>query len=321
MSIKKRGFVMKKIALCFSVFAAISLIGPVAFLKPDNKAVIPQKSETVIRKSEGDNSFRVKLADGKTVVVSSKDYIVGCLAGEMPVEFEKEALKAQGVAAYTFALYKKSISDNDFDITADYTVDQCYLTVDEQKSKWGEDFEKNREYFEEIARSVEGEWLSFENKPALSVYHSVSSGATYSAKEVWGEDIPYLRPVDSSSDKLDKNYKNTVELSVPDFNALVGSEDKNKTPSIEVKHSESGRVYKVVVNSKAQSVDEFVKKTGLVSINFECQIKDNKVLLISYGKGHGVGMSQCGANAMAKSGSTYKEILHHYYSGCSIKKN
>ena len=223
-----------------------------------------------------------------------------------------DALKAQGIAAYTFALYKSELSGKDYDITADYKVDQCYLTDDELKEKWGEKYSENKKRLETIANTISGEWLSYDGKPILAVYHAVSAGMTYSCKDVWGKDLPYLKSVDSSYDKLSDNYQSILEFSFADFYGRTEIESKDKSaPEIKINTDKFGRV---------TEISDFCERLELNSQNFSIETKEEKVVATVRGRGHGVGMSQEGANYLAKSGSSYKEILHHYYQGCRIER-
>lgn len=314
---------MKKIIVIFVCFAAISIFGPIAFIKPEAKEKT-QNTKTVsanqsLTEIETD-SFSVKLKSGEIVTVSRDDYILGCIAGEMPVNYNDEALKAQGIAAYTFALYKRETTDNEYDITADYRIDQCYLTDGELREKWGDKYEEKREKLKRIVNSIKGKWISYDNRPILSVYHGASCGVTFSCKDVWGKDLPYLQSVDSSFDKLSDEYINKEEFSFSDFykKTDIGSKTDEK-PKIILKTQKNGRVEEVTVNGKKISGSDFCNALSLKSQNFNFEVKDNSISFTAYGRGHGVGMSQVGANYLASNGSTYKEILHHYYKGCSIK--
>ena len=239
----------------------------------------------------------------------------------MPVTYNDEALKAQGIAAYTFALYRKQFSDKEYDITADYTVDQTFLTDEEQQEKWGSSYSENKEKLKQIAECIKGKWLSFDGKPALTVYHAVSCGVTYSAKDVWGKDVSYLKSVDSSFDKKSKDYSNVFEISKNDFYKMTGLKEKDEMPKIKTNKDKNGRIKSMSIDGKEFDTSKFVKTFGLKSQNFDIEINNSDLIMkiTTFGYGHGVGMSQYGANSLAESGSKYKEILHHYYAGCSIE--
>ena len=314
---------MKNLIIYFTVFAALSLFGPLTFVKKEKTTVKPVVKNVLVQEKETKSKnqiefFRVKISEDEIAEINCDEYILGCIAGEMPLNYNDEALKAQGIAAYTFALYKRQFSKNDYDITADYNIDQTFLTDEQLKQKWGDDYSQNRQRLEKLVKSIKGKWLCFEGKPALCVYHAVSCGVTYSAKDVWGTEVPYLKSVDSSYDKLSKDYLSVTELSKKDFCKIIGLRANSDISKIKIENDKSGRVRKISFDEKSFNSSDFAKKLGLKSQNFEIETKDN-VVIKTYGYGHGVGMSQYGANCLANGGSSYKEILHHYYSGCSIK--
>ncbi|HCH27942.1 MAG TPA: stage II sporulation protein D [Ruminococcaceae bacterium] len=316
---------MKKILIVIIIFSSVAVFGPMAVKSTETVKESPNNKAISVAGKKADysenNSFKVKLNSGKVIDVLTEEYLIGCIAGEMPITYDDEALKAQAVASYTFALYKKSIGGKDYDVTADYKTDQCYLTEQEQKEKWGENYQVNRKRLEKVIKSVKGEWIAFEGEPILSVYHAISCGKTYSCGDVWGKDLPYLKSVDSSFDKLSDDYKSETQITVEEFCEKLGLKTDNAGEAkIELSKDKNSRADNVTVNGVTLSGKEFVDLFALKSQNLEITVKANTVSITTYGRGHGVGMSQVGADKLAKSGSTYKEILHHYYSGCSIEK-
>ncbi len=314
---------MKKVIVFVILLITVSLFGPIVIIgaKTDKKSEKTTNYSPV--KSNYLPEFKVKMQNGEIEKISAKDYVFGCLAGEMPINFADEALKAQAVAAYTFALRKKSLSKADYDLTADYHIDQCFLTNEEIKSKWGDNYEKNREKLANIIESVSGQWLCYDGKPALTVYHAISCGKTNSSKDVWGTDIPYLKSVDSSYDKTNNGYLSTVELTNDEFIKKFESIEKINAPITvkNIKTGESGRVESVQINGKTVEGSLLQKTFGLRSSSFQLNVTEKAVIFTVFGYGHGVGMSQVGADYLAKNGSSYKEILHHYYSGAVLKTN
>ncbi len=322
---------MKKTICFFILLILIMSVSPLLIIKPtkqDNTAQKASKNLTEVRYDKQENNgyfydkFTVKRKNGKVVELSREDYIFGCVAAEMPISYEKEALKAQAVAAYTFACYKKMNSNKDYDITDDYTIDQSYLDYDELKEKWGSGYEQNKNKLDEVIKETDEKLLEYGNKPILAVYHAVSSGKTYSAKEVWGSEIEYLKSVDSSYDKLSPKYISTVSVKQEDFAEKIKKEtdlDYKETKSVKkINKTKNGRVESVEVGQVNIESSTLQKLFSLRSCTFDLEYKDNTYLFTVFGYGHGVGLSQNGAESMAENGSSYEEILNHYYSGCKL---
>ena len=186
------------------------------------------------------------------------------------------------------------------------------------KEKWGENFNKYISKIKAVVNAVEGEMLTYRDEPILAVYHALSSGYTYSAKDVWGKDIEYLKGAVSKSDTLEENYITVKEFSEKEikecFEYKKGEEVFGKSES-----NSKGLVEKILVYGKELTGNEVRSKLGLPSANFTVAEKDGEYVFTCKGYGHGVGMSQRGANSMAKQGFTYKEILLHYYNGVKLE--
>ena len=313
---------MKKFLFIAALLLTVSFVFPVIAVKPansENKTVpILSKSVRQVKKASGGDKFKIKLVKtGEIAELSREEYLFGCIASEMPIDYEEEALKAQGIAAFTYALRKKESSYEKYDLTDDYQVDQCYKSREEIKEKWGEKYTENAEKLERIIAAISGLKLTYNGETALSVYHAVSCGKTLSSKEVWGEDIPYLVSVDSSYDKLNEKYNTLVSVNKNDF---IKDFSLSSFKNLGIEKSENGRVEFLTVSNKKINSDEIVKKYGLRSGCFDVETNDENIVFSVFGYGHGVGMSQYGADCMAKNGSSYEEILLHYYKGCIIEK-
>lgn len=319
---------MKKTVL-FSLVILLSMLLIPLIALPESKTLAQTSSITVpaIENIALDENVNVSITEsGKIEKMSVKEYLFGVVAGEMPALYEKEALKAQTVCAYTFLKWrqKENYSKN-YDITDDYTKDQCYINKSSAIKKWGSKAEEYSEKIENAIAEVYGETLNYKGEIILSVYHSISSGYTESAENVWGKDYPYLKAVSSEEDKLAENYISTCKITVEDFKKTLNGKtrfgenakdyfsDFVRTPSAGVKSVKIGDT--VFTGSDIRTL------FNLKSINFDVTFKDNCFIFTVYGYGHGVGMSQNGANCMAKNGSTYEEILKHYYTDCEINKN
>lgn len=281
-----------------------------------------QKSETSAK-----DDFKVKFSKtGKIESVSAEEYVVGVVAAEMAASSETEALKAQAVAAYTFATKRREESKEKYDITDSSDTDQKYIDKSTRKEKWGDKSEEYEKKVKSAVQSVLGEVVTYNGKPILAVYHAISSGRTESAKNVWGETYSYLKSVESVGDLLSPDYLEEKSFSTDEFFQKVKSlgVEKSETPENclgEVSQTESGTVLKISVNGKTVSGFDLRKAFSLRSASFDLEYKDGKFVFTTRGYGHLVGLSQNGADYMAKQGSSYKEILLWYYSGCKIQKS
>ena len=322
---------MKKIIVTGFILALCMLIIPFAVPK-NNKKTAPggakvtsasAKVEEIPAKEENGEAFRIKTKD-KVVSLSAKEYTEGVVAAEMPVAYGAEALKAQSVAAYSFALYRKEHNKNaDYDLTDSYKTDQSYLGEQELKDKWGDSYQANIEKIRSAVEAVSGEYLSYNGKPALTLYHALSCGKTNPCADVFGSEVPYLVSVNSKSDALSPDCKSEIKIKEDDLSKkLAGFGSGNKDAALRIgKTGEGGSVKEVKLGGKSVSGAKFAALLELPSPNFTVKHSSGTYIFICMGKGHGVGMSQYGANAMAAEGKTWREILEHYYTGCEIVKN
>ena len=323
---------MKSMFITALVLLTVMLSFPLAVL--DNKET-KTKIETSAqvknivkdtKKASAYDSFRLKhKSNGEIEKISATDYVKGVVAGEMPALYETEALKAQAIAAYTFACRKRDTSmGNDYDITDDPNTDQCYISEETARQKWGDKADEYLKKISDAVSKVEGYMLTFDGSAALTAYHAISSGKTENCADIWGSDLPYLVSVDSSFDKIADNYLTTVQISkdelcekLNDFTQPTGNADGYFTDR---KTTSAGTVKSIKFCGKEISGFDIANALSLRSANFEVAYNDNTFTFTVYGYGHGLGMSQNGANYMAKQGSSYEEILSHYYKGCKLKK-
>lgn len=246
-----------------------------------------------------------------------EDYVIGVVAGEMPASFDMEALKAQAVASRTFALYKMD-SVNNYVLSTTIS-DQVYLTVDEMKEKWGSDFEY---YYNRVKSAVEatsGEILTYNGNIASTYYFAISNGYTDDALTVFNEDKDYLVSVESLWDKKYQSYSSTYTLSKASFLNKLGLTGDSITISNVVRAS-NNYVRQIDINGTTFTGIEVFNKLNLKSTDFTITVNGDDVSILTYGFGHGVGMSQYGAQGMASSGYTYQDILKHYYQNTEIVK-
>lgn len=286
-------------------------------------------SYKITTKLSGFNSNRVEhkkiniriLRKNNTVEnLDLEDYLVGVVSSEVPIYFEEEALKAQAVAARTYAL--KQIENNtnkEYDVTDD-TSSQVYSTIDELKERWGNKYEENYNKIKNIVNSTKGEYISYNDDYIYAFFFSTSNGRTEDNKNVFGEDLPYLKSVDSSFDEEETDsFETTKEFLKEDFYNKLEIPYKESLVVDNIKRSESNRVLSININGISFKGREFQKKLGLRSNDFTIE-ESNNILITTRGFGHGVGMSQYGANALAKRNKKYQEIIKYYYQGTEIKK-
>lgn len=252
--------------------------------------------------------------NGKIINLELEEYVLGVVGAEMPASFNIEALKAQAILARTYAL--KSIK-NGKKLT-DTVSTQAYKDNSELQKLWKNDYTKYYEKIKKAVNETKGKVILYNNEYIDAVYHSTSNGKTENSKNVWKNSLPYLVSVDSSWDKNVKSYKKETIFEINEFCNILKL-DVEEPITYEIIHNETGRVRQITINNKTFSGTEFRNLLKLRSADFEIEINDEKVKVTTYGYGHGVGMSQYGANEMAKQGYSYIQILKYYYTGVVIK--
>lgn len=270
----------------------------------------------------------------RKIIVSELEYVCGVVACEMPMTYEDEALKAQAVAAFTmlrqrqesYAARSVSNSDEDFVISSSSSSVQGYITEEQMKAKWGDDFEEYYTRLKNLVASVADEYIAYEGKPILAAYHSISCGMTEDAGNVWGGSYPYLSPVSSPNDNSAEGYTSTAEFTSDEFKQICTEKlgctlsDDPSNWSGSSTRSDSGYVLNYEIDGNTFTGQKIRNAFGLRSACFTVKYADGTFKFTVHGYGHGVGMSQYGANEMAKQGATYNEIIAHYYNGTEILK-
>ena len=280
---------------------------------------------------KGNETIRVYITEtGEIEEVNLEDYICGVVSNEMPANFEKEALKAQAVTARTYLASKKlnrCTLHEGIDI-CDSTHCQVYTSKEKRLEKWDADYAN--EYWNKIKEAVDetsGQVLSYEGELVLyPQFFSTSSGQTENSEDVYLGEIPYLRSVASTGEESAPKYTSDKTLKISDFVYLLNSNFTNLNVTVEnIKNnfnikssSAAGGVIKLNINNVEIRGVDFRKALSLNSTNFTYEFNGDYITFHCQGSGHGVGMSQWGANAMAKNGSNYEEILKHYYTGVEI---
>ncbi len=263
---------------------------------------------------------------GQVSRVELKEYIAGCVAAEMSPLYHTEALKAQAVACYTYAKrIRENKSTDGADITDSPDNHQGYTDKEGRKEKWGEKFEEYENKISAAVDAVFGEYMSYEDETVLAVYHANSTGRTQSAENLWGSAIPYLISVESPGDRLAPDYLSSSVFSKSEMEKILvecGADVNGDAGEwIEKTTADSGGyVSSLTVCGEEISASDFRKATDLRSPCFEIEYKNGEFTVTCKGYGHGAGMSQYGADYMARQGFDYKEILAHYYTGVNFEK-
>lgn len=326
----------KKILSTITVILLIYLIlviifGIFGFLGKSYISDDPLNSGITDIKSSYDKNKKIKLKRGNDIIeISLLEYLFGVVSAEMPASFHEEALKAQAVAARTYTISKmdKDIPEhNDADVCDNINHCKAYISEEELIDKYGESWIK--EYYSKIKNAVletDGIIATYSGEPINAVFHSTSSGMTENSKDVWSGDVPYLVSVVSEGEEESPRFEDTVKFSKDEFIKKISKSGKNPTFSDDVSNwigeilkNESGSIKNIKIGGVDFKGTEVRELLGLRSTNFEIILGEN-ITVNTKGNGHGVGMSQYGANYMAKHGYTYEQILKKYYTGINIDK-
>lgn len=321
------------------IIIMMTILLPVLFLNSTNKDnKFKVDSNAIIKKSSitFPNNGKVRLYNSEKNIVTElelEEYIMGVVASEMPANFNEEAIKAQAVAARTFYINRRNnkcsnATSHNAEI-CDTVHCQVYMNKEERLNLWDS---KNREkYWDKIKSAVletRGEVLTYEGEILeYPQYFAVSSGNTEDSKDVLAIDIPYLKSTKSSGEEIAPKFKSTKEISTDEFvNEINKKYPKSRVKKetlkdsiIITKYNTSGSVNEIKMGQNSIKGTEFRKLFNLNSTYFTLDIRDDIVTMTCTGYGHGVGMSQWGANVMAQNGYTYKDILKHYYYGIEIE--
>ena len=309
---------IKRLILIVVIISVVVLIARGCFYASDADSEDGYEPRLILDKGNSASKPRYikvyKHQSGKVEEMELEEYITGVVAAEMPASFEPEALRAQAVAARTFAARRMSIFDG--------------TPCSSEAANWGNNYSK---YFQKITEAVmgcAGEVAIYDGKPIEALYHSTSGGATEDSQNVFSQAKPYLVGVSSPGEDNASRFAASVEFSNSNFAKKVNSAypkaglkaGKLKSQVEVVSRYESGRVESVRLGNVRISGKEMRSIFSLYSANFTFSFTDDNVVIKTKGFGHGVGMSQHGANAMAKNGSDHIEILEHYYTGIDVVK-
>lgn len=331
---------MKKVFIYFFVFLLVFFLLPAFLTKKNVEAKVSSNdvsNENAEKKAEIENYDyknygNIKLLHTKTGEVEEvpiDTYLVNVVSAEMPADFEIEALKAQAVVARTYTIYKIQNKKHDnADICDDSACCQAWVSKEERFARWEESVrESNWQKIEQAVNDTKGKIITYEEKPINAFFHSNSGGKTEIPVNVWGgTGYPYLQVVETSGEDNYTQYNSEVVLSNEELleklkvNYSDISIDFNNNDDLKIlEYTDSGRVKTVKFGNHNLSGTETRSLLGLRSTNFEI-IKENGNIKFSVkGYGHGVGMSQTGANTLAKEGKSYEDIINHFYIGVVIQ--
>lgn len=325
-----------------SILFALTLVIPAVLVLPFNDGKASGKLGEELAKGKASTGKTVssskkeaaievavfRSAQSKIEKVKLEDYLVGVVAAEMPADFNEEALKAQALAARTY-IVNRLISKTQLGmpksalakgaLVTDTQLHQVYKNDAEQRRDWGKDYAWKKKRVQEAVRATSWQILTYKNKPIDALFFSTSNGYTESSEELWGGSIPYLKSVSSPWDRGTEKFMSKMEIPISQFEARLGVKvGSGGTIGKIIARTKGKRVAKVDFNGKILTGKAIREKLDLRSTDFAWERKGSKIVITTKGFGHGVGMSQYGANGMAAQGKNYKEIVKHYYQGVQI---
>lgn len=334
---------MKKVLLYLIIFVFICFFLPVIFTpKSENvsKTIedqenINQENQTTKSTYDYKNYREISLyhtETKKTEKIPLDEYLYGVVSAEMPASFEEEAIKAQAIVARTYTLYKIQNSagkhkENNADICDSASCCQAWISKEDRLSKWSEtEREGNWIKIVNAVNNTQGKIITYDGKLINAFFHSNSGGKTESPINVWGgSNYPYLQAVQTDGEDAYSQYKSEVTLNKDDFVEKIKEEHKDfeidfsKEDCIKIKeYTEGDRVKTIQIGNLELTGVEVRNIFSLRSANFKFSIDGDNIKFDVIGYGHGVGMSQTGADSLAKQGKNYEEIIKHYYTGVEI---
>lgn len=337
---------MKKIIIYFIIVIIISFLIPIIFTRR-NIEVSNDKGVENTNNTEIDNNKNIEInnnnytyneygtinllhsSTGEVQNISLDEYILGVVSAEMPATYEEEALKAQAIVARTYTIYiiKNSKKHNNADICDNSKCCQAWISKEDRMNKWEETArEENWSKIETAVNSTKGKVITYNGEIIESFFHSNSGGKTENVSSVWGgTDLPYLQTVETAGEDSYSQYSSEVNLNKEEFKEKMLTYHQDFTINYDdldaikiLEYTEGGRVNKIKIGNLELSGVEMRNIVGLKSANFKVGISEDNIQFIVIGYGHGVGMSQTGANTLAEAGSSCEEIIKHFYTGVEI---
>ncbi|MFJ8263075.1 stage II sporulation protein D [Rummeliibacillus sp. NPDC094406] len=316
---------MKKIHLYILLIIVVLFTLPTFVTKYKESKVVPTSNtavkQTQEKKSE-DEECNIQISiQGENKEYPLEEYIVGVVAAEMPASFDLEALKAQSIASRTFALKRTNFGENTIEPNVSA---QAFADEERRKKDWGINFKKNEKKIRKAVQATKGQVLVYKDELITAMFFSTSNGQTESAKSYSGQSIPYLQSVSvPSNEKKSPRYHTSYSFTLQQWNAVFNQQwTKAQIQNVKIYRNNSGRVETIKTGDFQWSGREVREKLQLASTDFNIIWNDKKKIIQvnATGYGHGVGMSQYGATALAEKGANAKEILQHFYQHVKIEK-
>ena len=341
---------MKKVLCSVFLYAVLTLVLPLAgFLRAPTSSVLPQQVPALPpgpeqspfarpaaspRPDDRRNVAELPIWDSgsqQLLTVPVRDYLIGAVASEMPPDWPDEALKAQAIAAHSYALYQLEAAGEEAGLRGCFSADparrQGFMTDEVLRSYWGTAYEENYQRISALVDTVLDTVLTYEGRPAAACYHAASCGTTEASQNVWTEALPYLQGVDSPLDLTAPDYEKAVTYTTQQmYDALVLSgltQPDQADPEGWFGASDTtpaGYIRTIQTAGTALTGPQVRQMLGLRSACFSISYADDVFTVTTKGYGHGVGLSQYGACAMAHTGSSCAEILQHYYPGTALEQ-
>ena len=333
---------MKKALLYFFAFLFICFFLPTIFTKVSTPAnaqsqTLENQEETAQQEGEEQENYQditIQLLHAKTGEVEQvnlEEYLCHVVSAEMPADYELEALKAQAIVARTYTMYKRMNKKHaNADICDDSTCCQAWVSKEDRLARWEESKrESNWQKIEQCINETRGKIVTYQNEPINAFFHANSGGKTEIPVNVWGggSNLPYLQVVETAGEEGYTQYASEVELTQEEILNKLKEKyadiqiDFTKEEEIQItEYTDSQRVKTVRFGNHELSGVETRTIFGLKSTNFEITKQEGKIKFSVKGYGHGVGMSQTGADALAKQGKTAEDIIHHFYQDVEIKQ-
>ena len=337
---------MKKVLIYLIIFIIIVFILPILFTQRKNnknkdiECTVNSENTGLENNTNVENNVDVQYEYNKfsTIKLYHKkseeieelpidEYLYGVVSSEMPADFEMEALKAQAIVARTYTIYQilnNNKKHQDADICDDYSCCQAWISKEERIQKWNQEIaEENWNKIVNAVDSTKGKIIVYDGKPIDAFFHANSGGTTEDVSNVWGNsNMPYLQSVETSGEDAYTQYSSEVEIKKDELLKKLNIKNNEQIDWNEfikiLEYTNSGRVKTIKIGESTYSGTEIRSKLGLKSTNFKVEISDDSIKFIVIGYGHGVGMSQTGANSMAKNNKNFEEIIKHFYTGVEI---
>lgn len=324
---------MRKLLLIYLGIIVLCFLLPAILTEVSKGEINVTSADIKTEQKNIENQHIVKLYHTKTNEIEEielEQYLYGVVAAEMPASYELEALKAQAIVARTYTVYKEindSVKHGNASICDDANCCQAWISKNDRFEKWDDNMKE--QYWEKIVSAVDatkGKVIKYDGEPINAFFHSNSGGTTEAPKDVWGgSGYPYLQTVATSGEDAYSQYASEVILTRQDIIEKI----KTNHPEVEInfdtdnwaeikEYTDGGRVRFIQMGNVLLSGVEARTLFGLKSANFKVEKEGENIKFSVIGYGHGVGMSQTGANSLAKEGKTAEEIIYHFYSGVEI---